>query len=305
MSFNFETSPKVNGKIALVTGGNSGLGYETVKALALKGAKVYLTSRDITKGEKAKSEILTANPALDIQVLKLDLASIKSIENAVAEIKSKHNQLDFLINNAGIMAMPYRETEDGFESQFGVNHLGHWVLTSSLMPLLLASEKSKVVTVSSTARHMAREITEGDFNFKANYSPWGSYGHSKLANYYFGIGLARIIKRVKVSQASFIAHPGISNTNLQVQTAAQGGAGATGKYSESLAAKLGMSAWRGAQSQIRAALDPKATNGDFYGPRFAAFGDPVKLPILKPGASKNIELLWRISKEATGYAIDF
>lgn len=303
MAFNFETAPRVTDKIALVTGGNSGLGYQTVKALALKGAKVYLASRDLTKGEKAKSEILTANPALDIEVLKLDLASIKSIENAVSEIKSRHNHLDFLINNAGIMAMPYRETEDGFESQFGVNHLGHWVLTSALLPLLLASEKSRVITVSSTARHMARKITDGDFNFKANYSPWGSYGHSKLANYYFGIGLARIFKQAKISQASLFAHPGLSRTNLQVQTAAQGGAGASGKYAEPLTAKLGMSAWRGAQSQIRAALDPAAKNGDFYGPRFAAFGDPVKLPFIKPGATENIETLWRISQAATGYAI--
>ena len=304
MVFKFEEMPSISGKVALVTGGNSGLGYETVKALALKGAKVYLASRDLSKGEKAKSEILTANPALDIEVLKLDLASIKSIENAVAEIKSKHNQLNFLINNAGLMAMPYQETEDGFESQFGVNHLGHWVLTSGLFPLLRASDNSRLVTVTSTAHHMARKIDDKDPNFKDNYSAWHSYGHSKLANYYFAIGLARMFKQAKVNQSSLLAHPGLSNTNLQVQTAKEGGAGYAGHLSETWAARWGMPAWRGAQSQIRAALDPKAKNGDFFGPRFSVSGPPIKLPILKPGATKNIEKLWRISQEATGYAIN-
>ena len=303
MSFDFKTTPTLSGKVALVTGGNSGLGYETVKALALKGANVYLACRDLTKGEKAKNSLLVDNPELNIEILKLDLASIKNITEAADQVKRANNKIDFLINNAGLMAMPYQETEDGFESQFGVNHLGHWILTSSLLPLLLASDRSRVVTVSSTARHMSREITKGDPNFKENYSAWGSYAHSKLANYYFAIGLHRIFASANVSQMSLLAHPGLSNTNLQVATAAQGGGGAAGKYSEAMAAKMGMPAWRGAQSQIRAALDPAAKSGDFYGPRFAASGPPVKLPILKPGSAKNIERLWRISQDATGFAI--
>lgn len=295
--------PNIQGKVALVTGGNSGLGYETVKALAIKGAKVYLACRDLTKGEKAKSDLIKLQSDAQIEVLKLDLASIKGITQAAQQIKSSERQLDILVNNAGLMAMPYQETEDGFESQFGVNHLGHWVLTSSVFELLLATENSRVVTVTSTAHHMARSINDLDPNFKDNYSAWGSYGHSKLANYYFAIGLHRIFQNAKVSQLSLLTHPGLTRTNLQVQTAKQGGGGFAGKISEPMTAKLGMDPWQGAQSQIKAALDPSVKSGEFYGPRFGMAGPPAKLPILKPGSAKEIEKLWKLSEKATGFSI--
>jgi hypothetical protein len=150
---------------------------------------------------------------------------------------------------------------------------------------------------------MAWSINDQDPNFKDNYSPWGSYAHSKLANYYFALGLHQMFKEAKVSNLSLLTHPGLSRTNLQVQTAKLGGAGFSGRMSEPLTAKLGMDPWQGAQSQIKAALDPEVKSGQFFGPRFGAAGSPAKLPILKPGAQKNIDKLWALSQQLTGYSI--
>ena len=162
MSFSIAKTPSLKGKTALVTGGNIGLGFETVKAFASKGAHVLLAARNEEKGKAAVAEVQKLISKAQIELLRLDLASQRSIRAAAAEVGNKFSQLDLLINNAGIMAMPEMKTEDGFESQFGVNHLGHWSLTGLLMDNLLAAEQARVVTVTSTAHHLVWNIDFDD-----------------------------------------------------------------------------------------------------------------------------------------------
>jgi NAD(P)-dependent dehydrogenase (short-subunit alcohol dehydrogenase family) len=233
----------------------------------------------------------------------LDLASQRSIRTAAAEVGKKFSQLDFLINNAGIMAMPEMKTEDGFESQFGVNHLGHWSLTGLLMDNLLAAEQARVVTVTSTAHHLVWNIDFDDPHLRNKYAPWKAYAQSKLANYFFALGLDNEFKNAGKKAMSLLAHPGLSHTNLQVETFDRGAAGWAGTVSKYLAARVGMEPSEGARPQIRAALDPKAKGGEFYSPRFGNNGAPVKHPILRTRNKTNIRKLWELSEKETGISI--
>jgi len=304
MSFSIAKTPSIKGKTALVTGGNIGLGFETVKALASKGAHVLLASRNEEKGKAAVAEIQKLVPNAQVELLRLDLASQRSIKSAATEVGNKFSQIDFLINNAGIMAMPEMKTEDGFESQFGVNHLGHWSLTGLLMDNLLAAEKARVVTVTSTAHHLVWNINFNDPHLRKKYSPWKAYSQSKLANYFFALGLHNEFKKSRRQAMSLLAHPGLSHTNLQVETFDRGAAGWAGTVSKYLAARVGMEPSEGALPQIRAALDPKAKSGQFYGPRSGNNGAPVKHPILRTRNKANILKLWELSERETGVAIN-
>ena len=304
MSFSLESTPPLNGKVALVTGGNSGLGLATVKALAGKGAHVLLAARSEAKGKEAIGQVLKSFPSASVELIHLDLASQENIKNAAGVVISKVDQLDFLINNAGLMAMPEMKTEDGFEIQFGVNHLGHWTLTSQLMGLLLAADAARIVTVTSSAHHLIWNINFDDPHFSEKYSPWAAYSQSKLANYLFALGLHREFQKTGKRAKSLLAHPGLSHTNLQVETYNQGAAGWAGTVSKDLAAKIGMSADDGALPQIRAALDPKAKSGEFYAPRYFTAGKPVKRPILRTQNRKNIKRLWDLSEKETGIKLE-
>ena len=303
MSFSIAKTPSLKGKTALVTGGNIGLGFETVKALASKGAHVLLAARNEEKGKAAVTEVQKLVPNARVELLRLDLASQRSIRTAATEVGNKFSQLDFLINNAGIMAMPEMKTEDGFESQFGVNHLGHWSLTGLLMNNLLAAEQARVVTVTSTAHHLVWNINFDDPHLRKNYSPWKAYSQSKLANYFFALGLHNEFKNSGKKAMSLLAHPGLSHTNLQVETFDRGAAGWAGTVSKYLAAHVGMEPSEGARPQIRAALDPKAKGGEFYSPRFGNNGAPVKHPILRTRNKANIRKLWELSEKETGISI--
>ncbi len=303
MSFSIDKTPSLKGKTALVTGGNIGLGFETVKALASKGAHVLLAARNEEKGKAAVAEVQKLVPSSQVELLRLDLASQRSIRTAAAEVGNKFSQLDFLINNAGIMAMPEMKTEDGFESQFGVNHLGHWSLTGLLIDNLLAAEQARVVTVTSTAHHLVWNINFDDPHLRKNYSPWKAYSQSKLANYFFALGLHNEFKNSGKKAMSLLAHPGLSHTNLQVETFDRGAAGWAGTVSKYLAARVGMEPSEGARPQIRAALDPKAKSGQFYGPRYGNNGAPVKHPILRTRNKANIRKLWELSERETGISI--
>ncbi len=303
MSFSIDKTPSLKGKTALVTGGNIGLGFETVKALASKGAHVLLAARNEEKGKAAVAEVQKLVPSSQVELLRLDLASQRSIRTAAAEVGNKFSQLDFLINNAGIMAMPEMKTEDGFESQFGVNHLGHWSLTGLLMDNLLAAEQARVVTVTSTAHHLVWNINFDDPHLRKKYSPWKAYSQSKLANYFFALGLHNEFKNSGKKAMSLLAHPGLSHTNLQVETFDRGAAGWAGTVSKYLAARVGMEPSEGARPQIRAALDPKAKSGQFYGPRYGNNGAPVKHPILRTRNKANIRKLWELSERETGISI--
>ena len=304
MSFSIDKTPSLKGKTALVTGGNIGLGFETVKALASKGAHVLLAARNEEKGKAAVAEIQRLVPNAHVELLRLDLASQRSIRTAAAEVGNKFSQLDFLINNAGIMAMPEMKTEDGFESQFGVNHLGHWSLTGLLMDNLLAAEQARVVTVTSTAHHLVWNINFDDPHLRKKYTPWKAYAQSKLANYFCALALHNEFKKSGKQAMSLLAHPGLSHTNLQVETFDRGAAGWAGTVSKYLAARVGMEPSEGARPQIRAALDPKAKGGQFYSPRYGNNGAPVKHPILRTRNKANIGKLWELSERETGISIN-
>jgi NAD(P)-dependent dehydrogenase (short-subunit alcohol dehydrogenase family) len=303
MSFSIAKTPSLKGKTALVTGGNIGLGFETVKALASKGAHVLLAARNEEKGKAAVAEVQKLIPNAQVELLRLDLASQRSIRAAASEVGNKFSQLDLLINNAGIMAMPEMKTEDGFESQFGVNHLGHWSLTGLLMDNLLAAEQARVVTVTSTAHHLVWNIDFDDPHLRNKYAPWKAYAQSKLANYFFALGLHNEFKKSGKQAMSLLAHPGLSHTNLQVETFDRGAAGWAGTVSKYLAARVGMEPSEGARPQIRAALDPEAKGGQFYSPRFGNNGAPVKHPILRTRNKTNIRKLWELSEKETGISI--
>ena len=189
--------------------------------------------------------------------------------------------------------------------QIGVNHFGHWTLTASLLPGLLAAEAARVVTVTSTAHLFAGSADPDNINMEGNYEPWRAYGQAKLANYLFGLGLQERFEAHGVAAESLVAHPGLSHTNLQVHTNAEGGAGSSGPFWEWMAAKTGMDAADGARSQVRAATDPTAKGGEFYGPRWGNFGAPVSKPILRRGNAEDIESLWEYSERETGVAFDF
>lgn len=305
MTFSIASTPTLIGKTALVTGGNIGLGLETVKAFASKGAHVILAARNKQKGEGAVAEVLKLYPTAKVELLELDLASQASIKAAASEVSKKFNQLDLLINNAGLMAMPEMKTEDGYEMQFGVNHLGHWSLTSLLTPNLVAADSARVVTVTSTAHHLIWNIDFEDPHMRKKYSAWNAYSQSKLANYYFALGLHKEFKKHGKNAMSLLAHPGLSHTNLQVKTFEMGAAGWAGGYFKNLAAKNGMPADKGALPQVRAALDPTAKSGQFYAPRFVTSGVPVTRPILRTRNASNIAKLWALSEKETGLSIKF
>ena len=182
--------PDLTGKVAVVTGANSGLGFEAAKILAAKGAHVGLAVRDAEKGKQAAGEIKRVVPAASLEVLSLDLASLASVRRFAEAFPAAHSRLDMLINNAGVMAIPRRVTADGFEMQLGTNHLGHFALTGLLLPLILQTPSSRIVTVSSGA-HMFGKINFDDLQSERSYSKFGVYGQSKLANLLFAYELQR------------------------------------------------------------------------------------------------------------------
>jgi len=293
------------GRTAVVTGANGGLGLESAKALAGSGAHVVMAARNQEKATTARDEILAAHPDASLEIVELDLSSQESTKRAAATIVERHPVVDILINNAGLMAMPEQETEDGFEMQFGVNHLGHWTFTAGLMPALLAADAARVVTVTSTAHHFGRGLDPDNVNMEGSYSAWGAYGRAKLANFDFGLGLQREFERRGLHAQSLIAHPGLSHTNLQVHTVEEGGGGFSAPFWAWMARTTGMSAADGALPQLRAAADPNAKGGEFYGPRWGNNGAPVRKPIMRPGIDKRIDVLWAVSERETGVTFDF
>ena len=303
MSFSLDSIPDLSGRTAVVTGANGGLGLATAQALAAHGATVVMAVRDREKARTAEQQIRAAHPTAALDVVSLDLGSLASVRAAAAEISSRHPSIDILVNNAGLMATPWRTTEDGFELQFGVDHLGHWALTGLLLPALLAAPSARVVTVTSTAHHLGRIADYGTTGWPGPYDPWRAYGRAKLANYHFGLGLQREFERARATASSLLAHPGLTQSDLQVRTVAEGGGALAGPFFAWLAARTGMDVTDGALPQLRAATDPAARGGQFYGPRWVNSGPPVVLPVLRPGADRAITLLWETSERATGVRV--
>jgi NAD(P)-dependent dehydrogenase (short-subunit alcohol dehydrogenase family) len=304
MAWSTDDIPDLTGRTAVVTGANGGLGLESAKALAAAGALVVMAARDPGKTADAVRAVAAAVPSAPVEVVPLDLASLASVREAAADVLAGHESIDIVINNAGVMGIPERITDDGFEMQFGVNHLGHFVLTARLLPAILQSN-GRVVSVTSTAHHFGRRVDPGNPHLHGRYDPWRAYGQSKLANYHFAIGLHRRLAAAGAGGASLLAHPGLANTNLQAHSVAETGGGASQRLFHVLARSTGMTPARGALPQLRAATDPAARSGQFYAPRFINFGAPVRRPILRRiGLTRSIDALWDVSERETGETFD-
>ncbi len=305
MSWNISDMPDQTGRTAIVTGANGGLGLETARGLAERGAHVVMAARNQEKAAQAVEDILGTVPDASVELRELDLASLDSVDRLAKEALNDFDQIDILINNAGVMGIPEARTEDGFEMQFGVNHLGHFALTAWLLPLMVLTPGSRIVTVTSTARHFGRPVDPTDPHLEGNYEPWRAYGQSKLANHHFAVGLERRLRSDFALTGSLVAHPGLSNTDLQSHSVRATGGGASQRFFENLARTMGMSAARGALPQLRAATDPDASGGELYAPRFGNNGAAVRRPLMgRSHNTKAIDTLFEVSAQETGIALD-
>ena len=294
-------------KRVIITGANSGLGKESAFALAKLGAEIVLAVRDTNKGQSVKNQILNQTPSAVIEVAALDLMDLDSVRKFAASQSTK--PIDVLLNNAGIMAVPFEKTKDGFESQMGTNHLGHFLLTELLFDAISKGSNPRIVNVSSSA-HRLGKLKTGDINelnvSKENYSPWTVYGNSKLVNLLFTNELVRRLKLVNSNITVAVAHPGYANTNLQLVAATK--RSGIRKSVELAVTKfmniiLGQSAANGALPQIAACTWVDIQSGDYLGPRglFESRGKPKKVKMNK--AAQDIELakrVWRTSEELLG-----
>jgi NAD(P)-dependent dehydrogenase (short-subunit alcohol dehydrogenase family) len=288
-----------------VTGANSGIGLIAARELARAGARVVLACRDTNKGEAATREIATAAPEGQVEVAALDLASLESVRAFVKDFLASHNGLDLLINNAGVMASPRRTTADGFELQFGTNHLGHFALTGLLLEAMQAGlpdgqerEDARVVTVSSGA-HRFGSMRFDDLQGERKYGRWAAYGQSKLANLLFAFELDRRLRASGSRVRSLAAHPGYSATHLQSAAAQQ-----PDRFLRTMTnAIMAQSAEMGALPTLYAATQPGIEGGTYIGPDglFEQRGYPTKVKARPSAYDKAAaQRLWETSEEVTG-----
>ncbi|HEV7482953.1 MAG TPA: oxidoreductase [Solirubrobacterales bacterium] len=295
--------PDQAGRTAVVTGANSGLGLAAARALAGAGAEVVLACRNLEKGEEALASIRAEVPGASIDLRELDLSSLASVRAFAERFRADHGSLDLLINNAGVMAPPRRQTADGFELQFGTNHLGHFALTGLLLGEMQGREDARVVTVSSTAHKFGR-ISFDNLGGERYYFRWRAYGQSKLANILFARELDRRLRAAGSSVKSLAAHPGYASTNLQ--TAAPPLLDRTLMRVTNLL--VGQSPEMGALPELYAATRPNLDGGLFIGPD--GFEEQRGHPkVVNPvGAGRNERTaarLWEVSEEMTGVSYDF
>lgn len=282
--------PRLDGKVAVVTGSNDGLGLETASLLAAAGAKVVMACRNLDKARSAADRV-----GHGATVLPLDLASLASVREAAARIQASESRLDILVNNAGVMAVDRSATEDGFETHFGVNHLGHFALSAHLAPLFLDTPGSRVVNVSSIG-HRPGVMHFEDLMFeRRRYDRWRPYFQSKLANLLFTFELERRLRAGGATASSLAAHPGATRTNLGYE-----GGGFT-NASLPLVGPLLQPVSLGALPIVRAAADFSARGGDYFGPRFMMAGYPVKeRPSRRSRNTADARRLWETSEDLTG-----
>src|SRR5690606_21539385 len=256
-----EKIPDLTGKTAIVTGSNTGIGYETAKALYEKGVNVTIAARDKRKIETAIQKIKSStNRGGNLEAGLLDLANLEQIRSFANDVKSKHSTLDMLINNAGVMIPPASKTDDGFELQFGVNFLGHFALTGHLFPLLKESPEARVVTLTSGAATLTDGIDFGNLKLEKPYNEWQSYAVSKLADILFTYELDRKLKAAGLNMLSVAAHPGVTRTDLQRHIPGEQLEGMFSEFDEV------MQPWQGALPSLFAATDTLVKGGEFFGP---------------------------------------
>jgi NAD(P)-dependent dehydrogenase (short-subunit alcohol dehydrogenase family) len=297
--------PILTGKTAVITGATGGLGYETALALAGAGAEVVLTGRNEAKGRDALRKIRDRFPKAGTAYEMLDLAKLASVAEFSARFRAAHGSLDLLINNAGVMALPARQTTaDGFEMQFGTNYLGHYALTAHLLPLLFRGQQPRVVNLSSLA-HRSGKIDFGDLQSARSYVPWKAYRQSKLAMLMFALELQRGSDAAGWGLMSNAAHPGYARTDLIAN-----GPGADGllwRLNRSLQPYVSHSAAAGALPTLFAATSPEAKGAGYYGPNgfYELKGPPVPakiMPLAKDAAAA--ARLWDVSAALTGVSFD-
>jgi len=293
IAWTFDDIPSQSDRTALVTGANTGIGFETARALAGKGADVTLACRSLSKGQEAIRRILAESPGAAASLEQLDLADLRNIHAFAGRFAEEHARLDLLILNAGIMGPPRSKTAQGFELQFGVNHLGHFALTGALLPLVQATEGSRVVVVSSTAANRG-PMHFDDLQFeKRRYSRWLAYGQSKLANQLFAMELQRRLRAAGSSVLVTAAHPGWTATALQ----------RTSVLARVIGRFVAMQPPQGALPTLRAATDPDAAPGDYYGPDglFQLRGYPKRVAMVKRARNAHDAVrLWKLSENLTG-----
>lgn len=292
--------PTAAGRRAVVTGGNAGLGRETVRFLALKGASVVIAARSLPKAEQARADVLRDVPSADIATVELDLSSLASVERCAERLAVA--PVDLLVCNAGIMALGRTVTQDGFEAQLGINHLGHFALVGRLWGSLTARAGSRIVAVTSGAGFNAN-IDFDDLMGERSYHRWRAYNQSKLANMLFTAGLAKRIRALGIGASAHAAHPGLVFTQLQqtVLDTTPGMAWWESFFLNTITPTFGQGVQLGALPQMYAALASEAENGDLWGPRWMARGRPVPVAMPRPVRDVRVQdRLWRVSEEVTG-----
>jgi len=290
-NWNTENIGDQNGKVAIVTGSSSGIGLETARVLANKNAHVIIAVRNLTKGQAAESQIKLQNPNAMVDIMELDLASLESVASFARAFKNKYSQLNFLVNNAGVMVPPKSKTTDGFELQFGTNHLGHFALTGHLIDVLKNTPNARIVNVSSMA-HKAGNLDFNDLQWDSrDYKKWNAYGDSKIANLYFTSQLGKKLNNTAVKVTA--AHPGWTATELQRNT------GFTSFLNNFFAQTVDM----GALPTLRALADDTASSNDYFGPKglMEMRGLPVRVSRSDLAKNESIaEKLWTVSEQLTG-----
>ena len=292
--------PELNGKVIIVTGANTGIGFQAARLFARKGAETILACRNEKKAIRAIEKIKKEIPGADARYIHLDLGNLGSVRQFAGNIRANYSRLDVLLNNAGIILYPYRTTDDGFESQMGINHLGHFALTGHLSGLIAKSEGARVVNVSSLGYRMGRmDFPNLLYDGGRGFSRTGAYGRSKLANLLFTYELDRKFKRSNLDARAVAAHPGYSYTDFGRRSFFR-----VLKYIFYPVVKLvTQSPEKGALPLVRAAVDPEVRGGDFFGPggRGERKGFPVR--VHSNGASHDeaaAKKLWAVSEELTG-----
>lgn len=297
----FKNMPDLTGRTIVVTGANSGLGFQAARAFAAKGAHVVMACRDTERGEIAAEGVRNHAPDASLEIRPLDLASLESVRGFAAGLRGVHDRIDVLCNNAGVMAIPLRRTADGFEMQFGTNHLGHFALTGLLIDLMTAAPDARIVTLSSNA-HQFGKIRFDDLNWNQGYRSWPAYGQSKLANLLFAFELDRRLRRKSIAIKSVACHPGYAATNLQLAGPRMSGSSLMESTWKAINDVLAQSPEMGALPTLYAATSDDVESGDYIGPDGLAqwWGFPKKVDCWSHARDEAMaDHLWELSEELT------
>lgn len=285
--------PDLTGRTVIITGANSGIGFEAARVMAGRGAEVVMACRNVERSSEAYEKVKEISPKKRVKFMLLDLANLSSVREFAGEVREKYPRIDILVNNAGVMVPPYGRTKDGFELQIGTNHLGHFLLTGLLMDNIIATPGSRVVTVTSIA-HFRGEINFNDIHFEHNYRRMGAYRQSKLANLLFAYELDRKLKEKNKETISVAVHPGVSSTKLFKMP----------RWLDRLKDAVLMSAAKGSLPSLMGATEPSLSGGEYIGPD--GFRQMRGYPTVLNSSSRSHDLqlaarLWELSEELTSF----